>query len=102
MIFYGLHKSDKPEKKYFVELGTESGRRKRVYFGASGMKDYTLHNPLERDARREAYIRRHKATEDWSDPTTAGFWSKHLLWGDTPNIQTNLKRTLSRFNLSHT
>lgn len=100
MIFYGLHKSDKPEKKYFVELGTDSGRRKRVYFGAAGMKDYTLHNALERDARRQAYIQRHKATEDWSDPTTAGFWSKHLLWGDTPNIQTNLKRTLSRFNLS--
>lgn len=100
MIFYGLHKSDKPEKKYYVELGGESGRRKRVYFGASGMDDYTTHNALVRDERRRNYIARHKPTEDWSDPTTAGFWSKHLLWGDTPFIQQNLKRTLSRFNLS--
>ena len=101
MIFYGLHKSDKPEKKYFVEIGEEAGgRRKRIYFGASGMKDYTLFNALERDERRRLYIQRHQKHEDWNDPSTAGFWSKHLLWGDTPSVQTNLNRTLSRFNLS--
>ena len=100
MIFYGLHKSDKPEKKYYVEVGESEGRRKRIYFGASGMKDYTTHNPLERDERRRNYLSRHRATENWSDPNTAGFWAKHLLWGDTPSVQTNLRRTLSRFNLS--
>jgi hypothetical protein len=102
MIFYGLHTSDKPEKKYYVEMEGESGRRKRIYFGQAGAKDYTLHNALERDERRRNYISRHRATEDWtaSGIETPGFWSKHLLWGDTPSVQTNLKRTVSRFNLS--
>jgi hypothetical protein len=100
MIFYGLHKSDKPEKKYFVEIEGESGRRKRIYFGDSSMKDYTTHNALEAESRKRAYLSRHKTTEDWSDPSTAGFWSRHILWGDTRSIQQNLKRTLSRFNLS--
>lgn len=99
MIFYGLHKSDKPEKKYYVELESESGRKKRVYFGASGMKDYTLFNPLERDERRRLYLQRHKKNEDWSNPETAGFWSRHILWGDTPSIQTNLSKTLSKYNI---
>lgn len=99
-IFYGLHRSDKPDKKWFVEVGEVSGKPKRVYFGASGMKDYTLHNPFDRDARRRLYIQRHQAHENWDDWATAGFWSKHLLWGETPNIQTNLKRTLSNYNFT--
>lgn len=99
MIFYGLKKSDKPEKKYVVEIGSETGRRKHIYFGASGMNDYTTFNALEREERKRRYIQRHQKNEDWNDPETAGFWSRWILWGDTPSIQTNLKRTLSKFNL---
>jgi hypothetical protein len=100
MIFYGLHKSDKPDKKYYVELGSDSNRKKRVYFGDSNMKDYTLFNALEREGRKRAYLSRHKSREDWNDPNTAGFWSRHILWGDTPSVQQNLKRTLSKYNLT--
>jgi hypothetical protein len=99
-IFYALRKSDKPDKKYYVEIEGASGRRKRIYFGDSSAKDYTLFNALERDERKRRYIQRHKAREDWSNPETAAFWAKHILWGDTPSVQTNLRRTLSRFNLS--
>lgn len=104
MIFYGLHKSDKPEKKYYVELSGDSDRRKRIYFGDANMKDYTLFNALEREDRKRAYLARHKSREDWNNPETPGFWSRHILWGDTPSVQTNLKRTLSKFkiNQSHT
>ena len=101
-IFLGLHKSDKPDKKYFVELKGASGHTKRVYFGAAGMNDYTTFNALERDERRRRYLFRHSAREDWNNPETAGFWSRHILWGDTPNIQTNLTKTLKKFNLKHT
>lgn len=102
VIFLGLHRSDKPEKKYYVELEGESGRTKRVYFGDSNAKDYTLFNALERDEHRRRYLVRHQRNENWgaSGIETAGFWSRHLLWGDTPSVQQNLKRTLSRFNLS--
>lgn len=94
-----MHKSDKPEKKYYVELEGSSGRRKRIYFGDSNAKDYTLFNALEREERKRRYLLRHKATENWSDPETAGFWSRWILWGDTPSVQTNLRRTLARFTL---
>ena len=99
VIFHGLHRSDKPEKKYYVELEGESGRTKRVYFGDSNSKDYTLFNGLEREEHKRRYLERHRANEDWNDPETAGFWSRWILWGDTPSVQQNLKRTLSRFNL---
>jgi len=98
-IFLGLHRSDKPEKKYYVELKGDSGRIKRVYFGDSAYKDYTSHSALERGDRKRLYLQRHKATEDWNDPETANFWSRWILWGDTPSVRDNLKRTLSRFNL---
>jgi hypothetical protein len=96
-IFYGLHRSDKPDKKWFVEVGEEKGRKKRIYFGAAGMKDYTLFSPLERDARRRLYIQRHEKHENWNDWSSAGFWSKHLLWGTTPNISRNLESTLKNY-----
>ena len=98
MIFYGLHKSDKPDKKYFVELGTESGRRKRVYFGAAGMNDYTKFSALERDERKRRYMERHQANEDWgqSGMDTAGFWSRWILW-NKPTVKDSLADTLRRF-----
>ena len=92
-------RSDKPEKKYKVVLETAAGRSKTIYFGDSSLKDYTTHNPLEREERKRLYLARHRATENWKDPESAGFWSRHILWGDTPSIQTNLKRTKSRFGL---
>jgi hypothetical protein len=100
-IFLKLNRSDKPEKKYYVELEGDSGRTKRIYFGDSNSKDYTLFSALERDERRRRYIDRHRRTEDWTSTgvETAGFWAKHILWGDTPSVQQNLRRTLSRFNL---
>jgi len=99
ILFLGLHRSDKPEKKFYVELQGESGRTKRIYFGDSNSKDYTLFSALEREEHKRRYIQRHQSTEDWNDPETAGFWSRWILWGDTPSVQQNLKRTLSRFNL---
>lgn len=34
-------------------------------------------------AKRDAYLARHGAPgagEDWSDPSTSGFWARHHLW----------------------
>ena len=96
--FLGLHKSDKPEKKYYAEFETESGRTKRTYFGAAGMKDYTRHSPAEREQRKRNYLTRHKATEDWSDPTSAGALSRWILWNKS-TVSASLKDYKRRFNL---
>ena len=70
---YYPYKSDKPEKKYFIVTSTG----KRIYFGASGYKDFTQHGDEERKKR---YLERHRSREDWTDKDTAGFWSRWLLW----------------------
>jgi hypothetical protein len=77
-----LRRSPKPEKKWRVLLPDG----KTVDFGSRGMSDYTIH----RDANRmKLYVRRHggvmprgerSTRERWNDPTTAGFWSRWLLW----------------------
>ena len=97
--FVRLSRSSKPEKKYMVELETDAGRRKVIHFGDASMKDYTLFSAAERAERKKAYLARHESREDWNDPTTPGFWSRWVLWGDTPSVQQNLKLTLSRFRL---
>ena len=98
-IFISLKRSEKPEKKYVVELEGASGRRMRIHFGDANMKDYTLFSAEERAARKRAYLSRHQAREDWSNPETPGFWSRHILWGDTPSVRENLKLTLRRYKL---
>ena len=80
MKVLGVHSSDKPKKKYYAELEKDSGRTKRVYFGAAGMSDYTINKDPK---RKERYITRHQAREDWSNPETPGFWARWVLWNQT-------------------
>ena len=71
------------KKKYDARIdGT-----KTVSFGQKGASDFTKHKDTD---RKERYIDRHKAREDWtkSGVKTAGFYSKHVLW----NKPTFLKR----------
>lgn len=94
--FLGLHKSDKPDKKYYAEFEGDSGRTSRTYFGAAGMKDYTLHSAADRNIHKDAYLKRHRATEDWSDPTSAGALSRWILW-NKPTVSASLKDYKRRF-----
>ena len=89
-----LVKSENPTKKYdaYVEHGD---RVKKISFGAAGMSDYTLHKDPE---RKERYIARHKANEDFKDPLTAGFWSRWYLW-NLPTKKASLEDLKRRFKL---
>lgn len=60
------------DKKYKVVIDG-----KEIKFGQAGASDYTKHKDPK---RRQAYDARHKAREDWTDPKTAGYWAKMLLW----------------------
>ena len=67
-----------------------------IHFGDDRYEDYTQSHDKQ---RRELYLARHKSRENWSDPTTAGFWARHVLWGDSINLATNLaaaKRLMQR------
>ena len=88
---YYPYKSDKPEKKYYIITKDD----KKVYFGAAGYDDFTTHKDEE---RRQRYIARHKANEDFNDPLTAGFWSRWYLW-NLPTKKASLEDLKRRFKL---
>ena len=63
-----------------------------VHFGAAGMSDFTKNKDPE---RRQAYLSRHKANEDWADKESAGFWSRWLLW-EKPTLRGAAKALRSK------
>jgi hypothetical protein len=83
MSLYTLYKSK--TKKYEVYLpNPNTGRIKKVSFGAIGYSDYTKHKDKD---RRERYRLRHK-NDKINDPFKSGFWASHVLGNLTGIIQT--------------
>jgi hypothetical protein len=81
-------------KKYkMVFYDTMRKKIKSVSFGASGYNDFTITNDLQ---AKMSYIARHKTTENWNDPMTAGALSKHLLWNKT-TLSTSYKDFRNKF-----
>jgi hypothetical protein len=93
MIKYYPYKSDKPNKKYYII--TNDG--KKVYFGASGYSDFTIHKD---EARKQRYLNRHRNNENWtkSGINTAGWWSRWILW-HLPTISASYQDIKKRFNI---
>jgi hypothetical protein len=50
---------------------------KTVHFGARGGETFVDHGD---HAKKEAWIARHEARENWEDLQTAGALAKHVLW----------------------
>ncbi len=67
-----LKPSTNKNKKWMLKI---QGRT--IHFGQRGATDFTLG---ANKATRDLYIKRHRKRENWNDPTSAGFWAKHLLW----------------------
>jgi hypothetical protein len=65
-----LSKSKVKGKKFAVLVDG-----KTINFGAEGYSDYTMHKD---DERKNRYIQRHKAREDWNKIKSAGFWSESI------------------------
>ena len=95
---YYLYESDKPNKKFYIEyVNPDSGRLRKIYFGASGYNDYTLFPKNERDSRKERYLKRHQK-EDNTNPTKPSFYATNLLW-NLPTLNASIKDTNKRFGI---
>ena len=68
-----------------------------IHFGAKHASDFTLHQDAE---RKQRFINRHRKNEDWTDPKTAGFYAKNILW-NKPTIRASIKDTNQRFKGLH-
>ena len=86
-----ISKSKKPDKKYDARINGS----KTVSFGQKMASDFTKHKDTD---RKERYIDRHKAREDWtkSGVKTAGFYSKHVLW-NKPTLKESIDDINKRF-----
>ena len=68
-------------------------KNKRVHFGAAGYSDYTIHKDKK---RRELYRNRHRK-DRINEPQTPGALSWWILWGESTNMQTNIRSYRKRF-----
>jgi len=81
-----VKESTQKGKKYMAKMPD-----KTIHFGAKGYEDF-IQRGLRPTAshkdenRKENYLKRHRKNEDWNDPSTAGFWARHMLW-TKPTLQ---------------
>lgn len=78
-----------------------AGRQKTVHFGAKSYQDFTRYwkrDPALAKAKRQAYITRHRVTEDWKDPTTPGALSRYILW-EKPTVAASIAAFRRRFRV---
>ena len=59
------------------------------------MSDFTKHRD---EKRKQRYLDRHKARENWDDPKTVGALARWILW-NKPTIKESIKDYKKRFNL---
>lgn len=87
-----LSRSTNASKKFSVQVG---GRT--ISFGSSGYEDFTIHGD---EYRRQRYIDRHSARENWTKTgiKTAGFWSRWLLW-NKKTLNASIKDIEKKFNV---
>lgn len=81
--------------KFVAVIEKDDGSRRTIRFGAKGMSDHTIHKD---EARKQRYLDRHRAREDWNDPLTPGFWSRWYLW-NLPTRAESLRDLKARFDL---
>jgi len=89
-----IRPSDKATKKYDATF-TIDGKQRVVSFGAKGYSDFIQH---KNEARKNAYLARHKTTENWNNPVTPGALSRWILWNKT-TLKDSISDYIRRFNL---
>jgi hypothetical protein len=90
-----IDKSKNKNKKYSAVFYDDNNKKiKTINFGSKGADDYTITGDK---AQRTRYLNRHSKRENWNDPMTAGALSRYILWGDSKNINTNIKMFKKKF-----
>ena len=96
MVFVQLKKSDVSGKKYTAIFYDDARNKIRTtHFGSAGMSDYTKHKD---DERKQRYLDRHRANEDWNDYMSGGSLARYILW-NKPTISASYNDYLKRFGL---
>ena len=84
-----LQSSPKADKRYMVVINNRT-----YHFGQKGGSTYIDHKD---DAKRDAYIKRHRVNEDWTK-VNAGSLSRYILW-ETTSLKKNVSIYKKKFNV---
>lgn len=87
-------KSNRKNKKYMMIFQEP---KKTLHFG-SDVSETFVEGASE--LKKKNYIARHKVRENWNE-INAGSASRFILWGNSRNINTNLKEYLKKFNIEN-
>ncbi len=87
--------TQKNKKLQAIFYDSNKKKIETIAFGAKGMSDFTLHKDTK---RKERYLDRHRAREDWTVPNNAGSLSRWILWSK-PTLSASINDYLKRFNL---
>ena len=68
-----LTHSNRKDKRYEVRING----KKSIHFGSKNGQTFIDHGDIK---KKDAWLARHRVNENWSDPMTAGYWSRWLLW----------------------
>jgi hypothetical protein len=101
MKLMSISPSTNKDKKLMAKFERENGRQFTIHFGANGMMDYTKYYKQDKEVakiKRESYLARHRANENWNDPTTAGSLSRWILW-NLPTLEASVKDFKKKFNI---
>ena len=96
MVFVQLLNSKIEGKKYtLIFFDNERKKIRTTHFGSAGMSDYTKHKDEE---RKQRYLERHRANENWNDYMSAGACARWILW-NKPTISASYNDYLKKFGL---
>ena len=72
----------------------DDGKTKTIYFGASGYQDY-----LQSHDKNQRVLYRQRHEKDLKgDPMRAGYLSYYILWGNSINMQSNIRSFKNKYN----
>lgn len=86
-----ITQSNRKDKRYMATFDNGT----KIHFGLKDGQTYIDH--MDKD-KRSAYLKRHAKNENW-DEINAGSLSRWILWGDSGNVNANIKYFKQRFKL---
>ena len=96
MVYVELKKATTQGKKYTAIFYDDDRKKiKTTHFGSAGMSDYTKHKD---DERKQRYLARHRANEQWDDYMSSGACARWILW-HKPTITASYNDYLKKFGL---
>ena len=102
-IFYNtnykmiIEHSTKNDKRLMAIFGKRpNGTEYIVHFGSPSPPSEAFIDHGDKKKRTD-YIKRHRPRENWKNPYSPGALSRYILWGETTDIDKNIRQYKKRF-----